>query len=710
MFITSWRGGWSSGAIGIAALIALALLCGPALSHATGSDAKAAKKCTKAVVDGRNACLRKGDKCKKRFQDDYVRAGLSCKKARLRKASIKQLRGSEPLLVSKNGQLSTETALAAFNTAVAALPGVKPKPGEIGAVREASSVVNTLEASAAKLSPAQRKVLAAATTPAPDALVVPVDDAAAARPEPPAVASVRPAARGNNDGGVTVTNGTFEEQLEAVRSLRSAVTIMRAHGFVFHRPISVSFLTTTEIIKGEPAYAYVSSSDLPPGTSPNCNMFVTKDGREASAAVRQLVYAHELAHCAQHEFASTRSAFNAMPDWVIEGGADWLGGMVVQQTGGPVEAVDWEPWLGEPTDDLFTREYSGVGFFAMIHQAGIDGWGRMREVLAVASAGSAAAYERAIAGVPDAFWNRWGPGLLRDKSLGAEWDYEGPGIDPSAPDQISLGNGGRKARTIKPRSSDGGRISLKTDILIIKADKGLRGRLQTLGATRPLAKGAYCAKSGGCKCSTNTPLQLPKVGSALAFGFNDGFKARTVTFEGRKLKDYCKHPSPGPGADGPSGPGGGGSCPTTPTARPALRRECPAPAPGIGVFMGEDAVQVANFTIGSCTVGPGGFTAIAVDGAWRLEVGISNFTGFGTYTVPYGGPDPQVVIEGPAGTFSNETWQPGGLTFSGAIDFNNGDKHALGVGWIEYRDAAGSEATAIRGAGGMSCVYPDDEP
>ena len=55
-------------------------------------------------------------------------------------------------------------------------------------------------------------------------------------------------------------------------------------------------------------------------------------------------------------------------------------------------------------------------------------------------------------------------------------------------------------------------------------------------------------------------------------------------------------------------------------------------------------MKVANFTIGSCTQGAGGFTAIAVDGAWRLEVGISNFTGFGDYEVPYGGPDPEVVI------------------------------------------------------------------
>jgi hypothetical protein len=299
------------------------------------------------------------------------------------------------------------------------------------------------------------------------------------------------------------------------------------------------------------------------------------------------------------------------------------------------------------------------------------------------------------------FYKRWGPGLARNTSLGEEWDYEGPGIDPSTPDAFSLGNGQSKPRTISARGSDGGKINLSADILIINADKGIKGRLQTSGSTRPLAKGAYCAKPSGCKCRTHTQLQLPKVGSTLYFGFNDPAKARTVTFQGKKLKDYCDHPSPGPG---PSGDDGGGSCPTTPTARPAARRECPAPSPGIGIY-NEDDVRVANFTIGSCTQGAGGFTAIAEDGAWHLEVGISSFSGFGDYDISYGGTDPELVIDGPPGTFSNNTWQPGGLPFAGAIHFD--DPHHMGAGFIEFRTA--DESAAIRGAGGMTCVYPDDE-
>ncbi len=66
---------------------------------------------------------------------------------------------------------------------------------------------------------------------------------------------------------------------------------------------------------------------------------------------------------------------------MIEGGADWLGGMTVQELGDSVEEADWNPWLKLPEFDLFGRSYSGVGFFAMINQTGVDGWQRMRDTL-----------------------------------------------------------------------------------------------------------------------------------------------------------------------------------------------------------------------------------------------------------------------------------------------------------------------------------------
>ena len=115
-----WQGG--RGALWVLALVAL--LAGSSRSWAAaapaGADsartaATAAKKCTKAIVNGRHACLRKGDKCKRALPGRLCRRGLSCKHKRLRKASIKQLRGGQPLLLSDNGYLSLKTALAAFD-------------------------------------------------------------------------------------------------------------------------------------------------------------------------------------------------------------------------------------------------------------------------------------------------------------------------------------------------------------------------------------------------------------------------------------------------------------------------------------------------------------------------------------------------------------------------------------------------------------------
>ena len=116
MVVSSWRGGWCVGVLGIAALIVVALMFGPATGDAATRAAAAAKKCTKAIVGGKHACLRKGDKCKKRLPGRLRPAGLACKKARLRKASIKQLRGPEPLLIDKQGQLSVEDGAGGRST------------------------------------------------------------------------------------------------------------------------------------------------------------------------------------------------------------------------------------------------------------------------------------------------------------------------------------------------------------------------------------------------------------------------------------------------------------------------------------------------------------------------------------------------------------------------------------------------------------------
>jgi hypothetical protein len=169
---------WAAVAIAALSVFVSACLRSPASAHARPA---AAKKCTRTIVGGRPACVCKGDRCKKRFQDDYLSAGLSCRRGRLRKPTIEDRRGPEPVLIGKGGRLSLETALAAFDTGIADLPGVKPKAGAIGNLGDGSLVFNEIQTHLNKLTKKQRAVVEQVTTPAPDGLEVPVDDAAAAR-------------------------------------------------------------------------------------------------------------------------------------------------------------------------------------------------------------------------------------------------------------------------------------------------------------------------------------------------------------------------------------------------------------------------------------------------------------------------------------------------------------------------------------------------
>ena len=65
---------------------------------------------------------------------------------------------------------------------------------------------------------------------------------------------------------------------------------------------------------------------------------------------------------------------------------------------------------------------------------------------------------------------------------------------------------------------------MTADVLIIDADKDMRGELRTNGNTRKLAKGAYCAKPGRLQVPDPDQPAAPQVGSTAAVGFGDPFK------------------------------------------------------------------------------------------------------------------------------------------------------------------------------------------
>jgi hypothetical protein len=654
------------------AALVVAGCCALSAAGAIGADRPSAgnpaKGCTKAFVNGKPACLRTGERCRNRFQADYVVVDLACRGGKLRRASVAQRRHDDPLLVQPNGEIGLPTALDAFDQTVADLPGVKARKGEIGELPDATFAIEEIAGHLDELTDDQRGVYTAATTPT------------SAAPAPKR-APVTP-----------------EEQARDLSYVDDARRVMTAHGYAFPRPITLSF-TDDQAGHDADTLAYTGAGDIL-GTSNTCDIFLLPNGRAQSPDETRFTLSHETAHCAQHAFYSSVAQALKVPMWVKEGGADWLGASAAKEASGvDVPIGHWGTWLSWTSFDLFTRTYPAMGFFAMLQQAGIDTFQRYQDVMrgAVAS-GSKGAFAAAIAGAPAVFTDRWGPGFVRDPSLGTDWDLTGPGIISSKPPKVAITNGSTEGWSSEPRGAVGVQLVIKSDVFIVRTEKATRGLLRgSDGKQRKLQQGAYCVLKT-CGCKTHAQVQLPKIGSGLAAaGFGDQKKTRAVVFEGKSLKDYCEKPGPGP-APNPGGgckPKGGGA-------------SCPIPAAGIEIRQltedGSDPL-VATLKDGSCTAGQQ-FTAIATDGGYRLEIGIQAFGGFDEdYPIAYGDPDPEVIVDGPGGPYGNTQTDLPGPAGGGAIHFDN-DGAAVSIGFVPAFNSDASAGLSIVGA--MNCDYPGE--
>lgn len=710
----------------VALLLAGALaLAGAASAAPPAGQATAVETatCTRTVVNGKVTCVRVGQRCVRRYQKDYLRAGLSCLKGRrLGAASPRQIRGPEPYVVSPNGQMSFATALAVFDRAVADLPGVAARPGEVGAVEDATGAIAVISANRQRLTPAQSGVFELMTTPAPDAVIIPADGSPAV---PPATSALGDAPDQEFPGQSSCKPASTDELILAQQYLELARDALRGMGFPLSRAVRLCFLEVGVTSGGQPVAMYVTGDDLPPSQplSPTCDMFVTRTGRAVTGAEKQKLFAHEYAHCLQHQYVDTIDQFGGWPEWVVEGSAEWLGAMAVQASGLGVEDVLWDGWQDHPQIDLFRRAYDAVGFWAMVHQATGQGQQRVRDVWAVAKGGSGPAFARAVAGVPEVFNDRWGAGGLRTPTYGPEWDYEGPGIDPfEAPEVTVAGGGPPKVLAVSARGAYAADLKIRADVVAVTVGTGARGLIRTFDATTAKLKtGAWCGRQGGCVCRTRAKLALPRLGALSAIGFNAKAGPAAVTLTGLRLADYCRNPRPRPAKKGPGGgaakclvppaaPGGG---PVAAALRPRTLQACP-PLPGIVVYRPVEGSSpppvVATIRELSCTAG-GSFVGIGTDGEWRLEIGIDAFRGFGVkYDLKGGVPDPSFVVDGPLGTFSSDFPTPlaGAGTGAGGLGFGLGGRQ-LGFAYAPAWGPGGLGGGTLILAGGANCAYPEDD-
>lgn len=161
----------------------------------------------------------------------------------------------------------------------------------------------------------------------------------------------------------------------------------------------------------------------PSGRMDTCLITLMVEGELLPTVARDSLLAHEVYHCFQIELLGIEGQAR-LPEWLKEGSATWVGETFA---GGSVASEShWKSYL-ETSKSLLERDYDAIGFFAHLHNKGVNLWRELDDLLQLPST---LAFAQAARDGGDDFLQTWPMGLARRTDLGPGWDADGPGILP----------------------------------------------------------------------------------------------------------------------------------------------------------------------------------------------------------------------------------------------------------------------------------------
>lgn len=416
-------------------------------------------------------------------------------------------------LLQDDGTLSTEDALTLFSSSVSPVTGVEVDPALEGLELDRSFVVRSVVDRWDQLSDAQQSELEPLIFgPEGMALTGEVVGPETVEPEPEpgdrtssSVPNLRaPTVRPASFGGV--------DDLDRTGLVRSAVSEISSRlGRGIDLPVSVVDITraeATEIFRGSSEKAMATGIPGAGGVFERCiirfnpNAGTALDGATALADLRGVV-AHEVFHCFQYDMLDTMAAVTALPEWVKEGSAAWVGETV--SGGTAVSDSWWFHWLTNPRRGLTERTYDAIGMYALVDAVGGDVWGRLHAVVT----GSDRLAEL-LGADTEAVLGRWGASVAREPGWGSDWDSTGPGItsarvEPEPFVVQAMDAGFRTERGVVAAGGAARQYWFPADGEILSiVVSGLSARLHLAGGTDLLLPADrqvdFCLRAGGCEC------------------------------------------------------------------------------------------------------------------------------------------------------------------------------------------------------------------
>jgi hypothetical protein len=449
--------------------------------------------------------------------------------------------------IGPDGEVSFETALAAFSIAIGPLPGVQIPPGAATTVASGTGAIRWLSGYRSRLTDEQRAAVDRYLAPDPDAIRVEPGHGFSGR-----VASVSTELVGLG-AAVPAARTPQEEQLlrylddargEIARLLRRPLLL--PYTFAINEKQETADLAYTNPHFGANEAGKPSACEF----RVNPSMFDTKRGY-GDAEFRASM-AHEMFHCFQAAAMSGLGQWNdtlTSRPWLIEGSAEWAG----EALGGPssIGRDWWTNYLRHPETRLFARGYDAVGFYLHMVERGVDPWVHLDKMMVTTN--EAAYHEAADAG-GEPFLDSWASGHVRETVLGNAWVANGPWSVTShafvAPMSVPRGD----VRTIRaePYTGFDYRISTPAEILHVQPEGHVRladGSGFDKVVSVPLL---LCVAGKACACppgSTDTGPTFITVSQPLAAGLTGAVGGASLVMKGESFADRCE-PDSSPRASG----------------------------------------------------------------------------------------------------------------------------------------------------------------
>ena len=633
--------------IGLLAVAAILVAVAPG-NTPSASAAKHRRKpaCTRAQVAGKRVCLRRGARCDRFKRSAYLEAGFDCvkrgRKRVLKRATPAAVRQGRYIALPPSGDPTFRQALAAFDSTIAALPGVRVPAGTVGNTESGTAALRWLYDYRDRLTSAQRAVLKRALTPGANAQTVEVDS------EGNAILSA-----GATIAGVDAHAADSAQVAHVMSLVPGALADLKRKGVRVGHRVTVSEATTPEGEAKHPAMAASPSWLRPLGIlTDSCSVWIFPRLAGAGGPYLRRLLLHELTHCAQFEFFSSMGQVAAAPDWVLDGTAEYVSAAITEEiTGDGIDIGWWPYWLRQPSPGLFTRAYDAIGFWSLLAQNGVDVFRLLGPL--VQAGGSAAAYTVAVKAANPAYRHRWGTSLAMDSTPGgdADWTLRAPGARSYGPVRnLPMGNGSSYGSTINAKGADIFGLDLAADILHITSSSDPDGLLRDSAAVNHVLTSQmdFCVRPDRCKCpeGEHDPAEdyPPLPPGQTLLGYANEKTSMSLSITGEALDCEKK-----------SGKGGGGDNNNTGPAGIQIRKLNPDTA--------EEPPLVGAIKKGKCSFKRGGFSASGSGGGYEFTLRIAGARKPGKepadYEIPRGSSASYLQVRGPGGPYSSQSGPAG---------------------------------------------------